>query len=106
MSFSIAGCMGSTPDASMRPKIATFRARSTDVTEILGIKGVLPAWGCKVGNSGVLCTSVELTGSSQYNEWSVRENSAHIFAASHRLMLHSWRLTYVTVEARFNVLSF
>ena len=38
MRLSIAGCMGSMPHASMRPKIATFRARSTDVTETLGMQ--------------------------------------------------------------------
>ena len=29
-------------------------------------------------------------GSSQYNEWSARENRAHIFAASHQLMATLW----------------
>src|SRR5215467_10088944 len=106
MRLSIAGCIGSTPHASMRPKIATFRAMSTDVTETLGMQGVLLVAGQWSGWAEVhayLLLSLRDPHSTM-NDPPVREKYLSLPHLT-RLMLHPWRLTYVTVEARSNVLS-
>src|SRR5262249_53742280 len=52
MRLSIVGAMGCTPPASIRPKTATLRPSSTDVTAILGIRrDPLRATGAKIGQA-------------------------------------------------------
>src|SRR5215471_4183583 len=107
MRLSIAGCIGSRPHAIMRPKIATFRARSTDVTETLGMQGVLLVvvqWSGRAEVDAYLWLSIRAPHSTM-NDPPVRKEYISLPHLT-RLILHPWRLTDVTIEARSNVLSF